>query len=537
MLLLITKSTWSQNQQSQKPPKLVVGIVVDQMRYDYLTRFYSRFDDGGFKRLINQGFIAKNHHINYVPTYTAPGHASLHTGTTPSNHGILGNFWFDNSLKRIISCIEDSTVTPVGTGSKDQLVSPRKIAVTTLADQNKLHTQQRGKTISIALKDRAAVLSGGHTADAAYWFRGKQQGAWITSSYYMQKLPPWVQKFNDSDHVDAYMNVWNTLYPIATYTASGPDQTKFDRGYRGKDKAVFPYNLNDLQEQNKFYDILRTTPFGNSLTVDFALEAIKGEALGKDRNTDFLLISFSSTDYIGHNFGVNSVEIEDTYLRLDRDLSRLLQSLDLLVGKEQYTLFLTADHGGSQVANYLTSNSIPSGYFKEASFINELVFFIQRTFGISNGIHKVMNNNIYLNKNAFLEKNISLENVWNQLANYILQQEGISTVITRKELLQNSYKEGFGSYAQQGFYPTRSGDLVFALDPAITAYAPTGSAHGTHYNYDTHIPLLFFGKGIRCGSTSDRTAITDVVPTIATLLKIAEPNGCTGNIIQGVLRE
>ncbi len=516
-------------------PKLVVGIVVDQMRYDYLTRFYERFGEGGFKRMIRDGFSCKNHHFDYIPTTTAPGHASIFTGTTPQNHGIIGNSWYDKISKQNVYCVEDNTVSPVGTSSSEGKMSPTKLKVTTIADQNRLHTQMQGKTISIAIKDRGAILAGGHTANAAYWFRGKGQGNWISSSYYMTRLPKWVADFNESNIIDSYFRDWDTLYEIDSYTASGNDNTHFERGFKGKEKAVFPYNLQQLKEFNSQYDIIKHTPYGNSLTVDFAIAAIAGEKLGENNYTDFLTISFSSTDYIGHNFGVNSKEIEDTYLRLDQDIERLLLILDKKVGQDKYTVFLTSDHGATQVPQYLQSIKIPAGYFKEATVHLELKNHIKSFYKTDSIIESISQSQVFLNHKTIKNNTLDSKEIQNKIAYFLLQTNRVDKVYTRIQLENSNFSSGTGSLIQKGFNSTRSGDVCYVLDPGVIAYAKTGSTHGSGYNYDTHVPLLFYGSGIKQGATIKRTTVADIAPTITTLLNIALPNGATGNSINEIV--
>ncbi|WP_081415674.1 alkaline phosphatase PafA [Aquimarina latercula] len=516
-------------------PKLVVGIVIDQMRYDYITRFYGQFDGGGFKKMIADGFLCKNHHYNYIPTKTASGHASIATGTTPSNHGILGNNWYDKEKKEKIYCVEDLGVSPVGTSSYEGKKSPSQLQLTTLADQNRLHTQRRGKTISISLKDRAAILSGGHMANAAYWFRGKDQGSWISSSYYMDRLPQWVLDFNESNAIDNYFKKWEPLHDIQSYGESGKDNTNFERGFKGKEDPKFPYDLEILKSSNKNYDIIKSTPFGNDLTIDFAIKAIDGEQLGKDTETDFLLISFSSTDYIGHNFGVNSKEIEDTYLRLDKGLERLLLSLDARIGKGAYTVYLTSDHGATNVPQFLKSVKIPAGYFKEASFKIDLKNYVYLLYNLQDLILDISNNQVFLNEELMKQKGLNPNKIQYQIAQYILKHKDIKNVYTRTQLENTSYSSGIASFVQQGFHQKRSGDILYTLNPFTVAYAKTGSAHGSGYTYDTHVPLLFYGFGINKGHTSEKTLAIDIAPTIASLLGIAFPNGATGTVISSAI--
>lgn len=525
------------NQQKQiyTQPKLVVGIVVDQMRYDYITRFYNHYGNGGFKRLINQGFNCKNNHYNYVPTYTGPGHASTYTGTTPKMHGIIANNWYDKFKKQSVYCAEDTTVQSVGTTSNDGQMSPKRMLTTSFADENRLFTQLKGKTIGISIKDRGAILPAGHTANAAYWFRGKEEGNFITSTYYMKALPNWVTAFNASNVVENYIKEWNTLKPISTYIESGADLNNFERSFKGKDEAVFPYNLKELKTANKGFDILKTTPYGNSIVTDFALAALEGEHLGEDAVTDVLAISYSSTDYIGHSFGVNSKEIQDTYIRLDKELEKLLNALDEKVGKNAYTLFLTSDHGAVEVPAYLKSKGIPAGYFDADAFKERLNAFLTRKFGSANIIEDISNYQLFFNKDVLAAKKLNLETVQQAVVNEVINYPHIYKAYTAKTLHESAFTEGVEALLKNGYNQKRSGDVILVLEPAVIAYSKKGSTHGSALNYDTHVPLVFYGKGIKKGATHKKTEIIDIAPTISALLGISFPNGATGNVIYEVL--
>lgn len=530
----------SQNQsqndkQIHATPKLVVGIVVDQMRYDYITRFWNRFGEDGFKELVNEGFNCKNNHYNYVPTYTGPGHTSVFTGAAPETHGIISNNWYDKFSKETVYCAGDPSVEPVGTKSDAGKMSPHRMITTTVTDANRLHTQLRGKTIGVALKDRGSILPAGHTANAAYWFHGADEGAWITSTYYMKELPKWVKDFNKSKKAQSYLKTWNTLYDIETYAESGSDVNNFEGGFKGKETAGFPYDLKEIYKQNGGLSILKSTPFGNDLTTDFALAAIKGEELGKDNITDFLTLSFSATDYVGHNFGVNSKEIEDTYLRLDKDLARLLAFLDEEVGKGNYTIFLTADHGGGHVPAYLSSLKIPAGYFSYKEFEEELENFISEKFSAENLFLNISNDQVFFDYDVLAENNIKPEELEKAIAHFALQQENIYEVYTRSQLEATNFTSGIASFVDHGFNQKRSGDVFFVLKPSVITYSKTGSTHGSAENYDTHVPLIFYGNGIKKGSTIDYTKITDIAPTISALLGISFPNGATGQPLEMVI--
>ncbi|WP_124979762.1 alkaline phosphatase PafA [Nonlabens xiamenensis] len=519
------------------PPKLVVGIVVDQMRYDYLTRFAHRYGEGGFNRLVRDGFNATNHHYNYVPTYTAPGHAAIYTGTTPANNGIIGNNWYDKFIEKTIYNASDPDVDPVGTDMNDGRMSPRKLLSTTVTDQLELHSQGRSKVIGISIKDRGAILPAGHAADAAYWFQGNDQGKFITSSYYMSELPEWVQNFNTSSQVRNYLKTWNTLYPLETYTASGKDLNDFERPPRGKDTATFPYDLSALAEKNGQLNLLKATPFGNSIVADFAIAALEAEKLGQGDETDFLAVSFSSTDYIGHQYGVNSVELEDTYLRLDQDLERLFKALDQQVGQGNYTVFLTADHGAVNVPAYLQSKRIEAGYFDGGQFEEKLNQALSDTYNTENLIKNISNDQIFFNHQEMLDAGVNASDLQQFVAQTIINFEHIDKVFTRDALVSGSFTEGTGRLIQNGFHHKRSGDVVYVLEPGVISYPTTGSTHGSSQSYDTHVPLLFYGKGIKPGQSARRYEITDIAPTISSLLQIAFPNASIGNPIVEVLED
>ena len=515
-------------------PKLVVGIVVDQMRYDYISRFWNGYSEGGFKRLVKEGFNFKNNHYNYAPTSTGPGHASVYTGTTPASHGIIGNDWYDKEIGASVYCTADNTYASVGTTSAAGQMSPKQLLTTTISDQLKLHTQSRSKVIAIALKDRGAVLPGGHTADAAYWFHGKEEGSWISSTFYMEALPSWVTQFN-SKVPQQYKKPWDLLKSEKAYTQSGSDKNNYEGTYRGETAAVFPHDLVSLWEANGAYDILKATAYGNSLTADFALAALKGENLGKGVDTDFLAVSFSSTDYVGHQFGVNSREIEDTYYRLDLDLERLLKALDAQVGPGNYSLFLTADHAAVQVPTYLNDLKIPSGYFDSKVFKEKLNAYVADHFGSEDLIENISNYQVFLNRDLAAQLDINLREIQEDLAQFILQDSAVERTYTAHQMWGGEYTKGIPYILQNGYNPKRSGDVLFVLKPAVISYSRTGSTHGSPQIYDTHTPLLFYGKGFKRGASYERSEIPDIAPTVAAMLGIAFPNGTTGKPLTQVL--
>lgn len=520
--------------QNNKSPKLVIGIVVDQMRYDYLTRFAPKFGTDGFNRLLNDGYNCKNNHFNYVPTYTGPGHASIYTGTSPMNHGIIGNYWYDKTTDKGVYCVGDDSVTAIGVTNEKEKMSPRRMKTTTFGDQLKLHTQQKAKVIGISLKDRGAILPAGHSANTAYWFSGKDNGKWVTSTFYVTKLPQWVNQFNNT--VPAYIKTWNTLLPLEDYTESGNDNNVFEEPFKGKKTATFPYDLKKLSDKNDGFDILKATPFGNDMTTDFAIQTIKNEQLGKNTVTDVLTISYSATDYVGHQFGVNSIEVEDTYLRLDNSLAKLFKALDTEVGEGNYTLFLTADHGAVQVPHYLKSKKIPAGYFDNKAFKKQIEEALVDKFKLGGLVKRISNQQIFLNKTAIKNSQLDPIAIQNFLVQEVVSYTHIDKAFSAHTLNTTQFTNDTGALIQKGFHQKRSGDVVFVLEPAVISYPEKGSTHGSSFSYDTHVPLLFYGSGIKKGSTYKRTEVIDIAPTISALLGIAFPNGCSGNPLEDVLK-
>ncbi|NJM93876.1 MAG: alkaline phosphatase family protein [Cytophagales bacterium] len=357
-----------------------MGIVVDQMRPDYLYRYAHHYGQGGFKRLMNQGFVCLNTHYNYIPTYTGPGHASIYTGTTPRHHGIVANNWFDRYSGQSVYCAEDSLALPVGNSSDEGRMSARNLLATNLADELKISSNEQAWVYAVSIKDRGAALPAGHLGDGAFWY-SKDDGQFITSSAFMDSLPAWVVAFNAEKRPDAYLSQnWETLKPLSAYTQSLPDSNGYETVPKGMTSATFPYPLPRLQEELG-YGLLANTPFGNNLVTDFALALLEHTPLGQDSVPDLLAISYSSTDYIGHAMGPHSVEVEDTYMRMDLEIERLLQALDQRVGKGQYTLFLTSDHGAVDVPQYLIDRGVPAGYFPFKTFAQEAESLLDQRYG------------------------------------------------------------------------------------------------------------------------------------------------------------
>ncbi|MCW3085596.1 MAG: hypothetical protein JWP12_2962 [Bacteroidetes bacterium] len=517
-------------------PKLVVGIVVDQMRYDYIYRYWNKFGDGGFKRLVNEGFFCRNTNYNYVPTYTGPGHTSIYTGSTPAVHGIIANDWFDRKTGKYMYCAEDNSVVGVGTTAAEGKRSPANNLTTTITDELRVSSNMKSKVIGIALKDRSAIMPAGHTANAAYWYDGGV-GSFISSTYYMTQLPQWVQDFNKKELPKKYLSQpWNTLLPIEQYTESIADDNKYETLAKGETKSVFPHNLPALMAANGGLNLIRSTPFGNSLTKDFAMEVIKNEKMGTSGTTDFLAISFSSPDYIGHTWGPNSVEQEDDYIRLDKDLAELLTFLDQQIGKDNVLLFLTADHAAPEVPQYLMDLKIPGGYVDEAKITKDLKTYLSKTYGDTTLLSSYSNQQVFLNHKAIDDKKIVLQQIQEDVAAFLQNMEGVAEVLTATTMNNTAFIEGARYLMQKGYNAKRSGDVLVNYLPAWVDYQKTGTTHGSPYSYDTHVPLLFYGWNIPHGSSSEQVVVPDIAATLAMMLNIQFPNGCTGKPISVLVK-
>ncbi len=514
-------------------PKLIVGIVVDQMRWDYLYRYYDRYDaNGGFKRMLNQGFTCENTFIPYVPTITACGHSSIYTGSVPAITGISGNTWWDKEQMRTVYCTEDRSVNTVGSSSTLGKMSPKNLLVTTICDELRLATNFRSKVIGIAIKDRGGILPAGHSANAAYWY-DNTIGDWITSTYYMNDLPKWVKDFNAQKSVDKYYQQdWNLLYPANTYIQSTADEKSYEAKPFGN---KFPYDLKKFVGKN--YGLLPVTPYGNTFTSEFAKAAITGEQLGADDITDFLTVSFSSPDYIGHTFGPNSVEAEDGFLRLDKDLGSLLDFLDTKVGKGQYTVFLSADHGAAQVPEFMQENKLPGGRVFMSPLIDSLNKVLTGKYNIDNIIVSDDNYQVHLNHHALDSAKANKKEIIQWIVDRLSAEPGILRAFALSDLNNVPLPARIREMINNGYYPRRNGDIEIMLMPGyIEAFGKTGTTHGLWNSYDSHIPLLWYGWGIKQGKTNRETFMTDIAPTIAAMLHIQMPSGCVGHPIEEVMK-
>lgn len=524
---------FSASSQAQQRPKLVVGIVVDQMKMEYLYRFSDDFSPNGFRKLMTNGYVYQNMHYNYMPTYTAPGHASIYTGATPNVHGIVGNEWFSRKLGKQLYCTEDATVATLGNGSKEEgEMSPYNLQSTTVTDELKMATNFKGKVIGISVKDRGAILPAGHFADWAFWFSGT--GSFISSSFYGKELPSWVTKFNSEKRFMPYLNKgWDLYKPAAAYNESMVDNNPYEGKLYKSETPTMPYDLKTMYDKNGA-GVIRSTPFGNDLLAEFAKEAIAKEELGKDNITDFLAVSFSSTDYVGHLLGPRSMELQDTYLRLDQTIADFLAYLDKTVGKDNYLLFLTADHAGAENVGYLKDNKYAVDYISPKDIRKSLSDFSMKTFG-ANLVLNYSNFNLFFNKEIIKTNGLELTKVKQAFKDFLMTQEYMKRVYTEEEILASTGSDYFLNFVSKGYDATQNGDLVLLQKPGYSEHGALGTSHGTPYSYDTHVPAIFYGWHVKPGESYAKKEITSIAPTIAQKIKITFPNGTESNVLEEVL--
>ena len=529
ILAIFQTITAGNKDENKLQPKLVVGIVIDQMRYDYLYRFYDQYSENGFKRLMNEGMNFTYAQYNYIPTFTGPGHACIYTGTTPYYHGIIANDWYDKKLKKKIYCVKDAGYKTVGASNANGQMSPNNLLATTMTDQLRLSNNGLSRVFAISIKDRAAVLPGGHTANAAYWYDGKS-GNFITSSYYMKELPGWVDHFNEQKLPAILMSKDWQLESDKNYETSLPDNGPGEGDPFKEGKTTFPHQFTKLPDTVK-RELIRDTPYGNDLLADFLLALLKNEKPGSGKYCDFVAVSFSSTDYVGHAYGPNSMEIMDTYLKLDKQIARILDTLDLCVGKGNYLLFLTADHGVKPNTAYLISHGLNDGYVKIRSIRDQLVEFCTTQYNAPRIIEAVQDNEVYLNHALLDSLKLNPDEVTGELVSFMRNKiSSIGLVLPREELLSRIPERTMNSFILNGFNIARSGDISFTLTQNYISsdYGEEGTSHESAYDYDTHVPLIFYGWNIRHGESNEEVFVEDIAPTISNLIHIQEPDATIG---------
>ncbi|MCF8224594.1 MAG: alkaline phosphatase family protein [Bacteroidales bacterium] len=517
-------------------PKLIVGITISGMRYDYLSSYWEQFSGRGFKRLAGTGTFCKNAAFDQLITESAVGYATISTGSRSDAHGIVADYWYERISREVTYCVSDPDAYNVLFDDENGHVSPRNMLSRTLSDEMRITSQFKSKVIGVGMDPKAPVLLSGHTANAAYWFDSKY-GKWTTSTYYTDSLPSWVKEINDKNYKDIYKDkIWETLLPENEYTASMPDSNAYEIGFDGR--IEFPYDLKKIKDVSgeKDYTILKYTPFGNTYTKDMAIAAIVSEELGLDEKTDWINISFNSGMFLSERFSTWSVEIQDMYLRLDQDLGHLLEFLDDQVGLENTLIFLTSDHAYADDPEILAQHRVPSGFFNYYSTISLLKSYLNAIYGQGEWITFYYANQVYLNHQLIEDSRLSLQEMQDRVASFLIQFSGISNALPSYILLRNNFTEGVYSRIQHSYNQKRSGDVMIYLTPGWIEKGSEYRESLSNFHYDAHVPLVFYGWKINRITIPERVTPLDIVPTIAYYLGISAPENSTGNVITGMVR-
>jgi predicted AlkP superfamily pyrophosphatase or phosphodiesterase len=513
-------------------PHLVIGIIVEELNYNQLEKFHDKLGENGIKKLINEGTYFKNASYEYLLTQSAPGHATIATGSEPSFHGITSDDWYVPLKNELISCTKDVNVNSVGGSFESGLHSPVNLLVSTFSDELAIATNRKAKIFGIGLRESSAILSAGHTVNAAYWF-DNTTGTWMSSSYYIPSLPEWVNDFNAMKFSDAYLNsTWNLLKPLNYYADCLPDSNSFEKGFNNIN--YFPYDLKKLRSKNLFnfkndYSLLRETPFGNSFTTSFAIRLIQNEHLGKGDATDYLSICYSATDYIGHRFGPSSVEMGDAILRLDDDIKNLLTFLNDSIGKKNVLIYFTAAHGISEIPAVLEKNRIPSGYFQQNQALQLLRSYLNAVYGEGDWVKGYSEKQIFLNRTLIEDARLSLDDVQKKVARFLVQFTGVQAAYPYSAFEANDFGNGNLKRIINNFSPQRSGDVIVILNPGwVEKESDYVTNYNSPYEYDSHVPLIWYGWTINRATVTRQVNMTDIAATLSTLCKVPYPNACTG---------
>lgn len=518
-------------------PRLIVGIVIEQMRSDYISRFWDQLGEGGFKRLIHEGTYCRNASYNYFHTQTAPGYATIFTGSMPASHGIVADEWYDRVSNRVTQAVADEAAKTAGGSFDAGHYSPHNLLGTTIGDEIKLTNLRQSKVFGVSLDPVSAILPAGHMADGAFWL-DSENGAWITSSYYMPNLPNWLNEENKKKLADLYLTkTWDTGFPVSQYTNCLTDENPYETGIDGR--IVFPYALPDLARGKSIserYRLLKQTPFGNTLTKDMAIALMVNENLGKDKFTDVLAISFVATEYIGNAFGPMSIELEDAFLKLDRDLEHFLQFVDDFVGKQNALIFVTSNHGAAQTPAYLADSKVPVGSFNYNSALSLLRSYLNALYGGGEWIKGYFGQQLYLNSDLIENSKMKLDDFREVIAQFLIQFTGVSNTLTATALQNNQYTEGYRSKMQNNYFPRRSGDVFVNLHPGWVEKSGRATSHNSAYLYDAQVPLIWYGWKVKRDMIVRPVDMTDVAPTISSLMNIIAPSAATGTVITELVK-
>jgi len=521
---------------SQKP-KLVVGITVSGMRYDYLSVYWDKFGDDGFKKMASTGANCKNARYNYLITEPSVGFATIATGAKPSAHGIVSDFWYERLSNQIIYSLDDSEQTTIegtyGTGP----YSPSALHSRTISDELRVISRFKSKSIGVSMDPQAAVLMAGHTATGAYWV-DPTTASWITSSYYVDSLPEWVREFNGKQYQDIYLDrTWEPLLPISEYSESMLDNNPYETGFNGQ--ITFPYELSRISAKDRDerdYSVLMSTPWGNTYTKDLAIAAIVNEELGQRGVSDMIHIGFNTTKYLADKYSTWSLEMQDAYLRLDQDIAHLLGFLDDQLGLENVVVYVTAENALADDPRYLEESRIPSGFFNYRTSISLLKSYLNAIYGQGDWVSFYYAQQIYLNHQLIEDSRLSLEDVQDRVARFMIQMGGVSNALQAYVLQRNNFTGGVYERIQNSYYQKRSGDVIIYLTPGWVEHSNVGRNGFAEFKFGPHVPLMFYGWKISRVTIPEVVSPADIAATIAYFLEISMPENASGKVISDLVK-
>ena len=536
VLAIFTLQAYGQKIPSQKP-KLVVGITISGMRYDYLSVYWDKFGDKGFRRMASTGGNCKNARYNYMITEPSVGYATIATGAKPNVHGIVADWWYERLTNLVVYSLDDPDQTSVGGSYGVGPISPRSLNSRTLSDQLRVISRFKSKSIGVSMDPQAAVLMAGHTANAAYWI-DPASGNWVTSSYYMDSLPQWVDEFNEKKYQDIYLeNTWTPLLPLTEYSESMLDNNPYETGFNGQ--ITFPYELPRLSAREKGktdYSVLMSTPWGNTYTKDMAIAAIVNEELGKRGVSDWIHIGFNATKYLAENYSTWSLEMQDTYLRLDQEIAHLLEFLDGYLGLENVLIYLTADNALADDPRYLEENRIPAGFFNYRTTISLLRSYLNALYGQGDWVTFYYAQQVYLNRQLIEDSRISLEEVQDKVARFMVQIHGVSNALQAYVLERNNFTDGVYERIQNSYFQKRSGDVIIYLTPGWVEYSSVGRNGFADFKYGAHVPLIFYGWKVNRVTIPYEVSPADIAATVAYYLEISMPENASGKVISDLVK-
>jgi predicted AlkP superfamily pyrophosphatase or phosphodiesterase len=543
LIILILLAASCAGREREGRPRLFLLIVVDQFRADYLERFQEFYGTHGFRRLLRDGAVWRNAHLDYFPTLTAPSHASLLSGAWPAVHGIVNNEWFDRDTNREMSAVSDQTVEQVG-GRSVSGFSPRRMLVDTIGDELRRSNNLRSKVIGVSIKPRSAILTAGKRASAAYWYDEKS-GEMVSSNYYMKSLPVWVQEFNRLKYADQFReSKWERLLPADVYEKyAGRDSPLWEVIERGEDTNSFPHAMDraTIKKENDFYGQLRYTPFANDLLLNFTEKLIHEEKLGVDEYTDILILSFSANDYIGHRFGPNSHEAMDITIRTDKVIATLLERVTKQVEQKDLVVAFTSDHGVTQMPEQTQSEKKSGGRIHptlvEQTVDNALTSHMKSGARIRGAIQYLKGMNLYFNRKLLSDLNINAYVAEQVACEAIEKIGGVARCYTRARVNRVSGGDLIDRRVQNGFMENRNGDLIIVLKPDYYLTSTPSATHGSPYNNDTHVPLILVGERVRPGRYNNPASPIDIVPTISKLLGLTSPRTSSGRLLIEAIKE